>query len=79
VINQRAKSFATGNGFTPRKGYFDHRLGADERGTQMSAKMKYIRQNPVAPGLCTRAEDWPWVIDPFVRKSGSSCPQVEAG
>jgi len=48
-----------------QEGYFDHRLRADERGTQVSAKMNYIRQNPVAAGLCARAEDWPWVIDPL--------------
>ena len=48
-----------------QEGYFDHRLLADERGTQLLAKMNYIRQNPVAAGLCARAEEWPWVIDPF--------------
>jgi putative transposase len=48
-----------------QEGYFDHRLRSDERGVQLSAKMNYIRQNPVAAGLCSRAEDWPWVIDPF--------------
>ncbi len=46
-----------------QEGYFDHRLRADEGGTQLSAKMNYIRQNPVAAGLCATAEDWPWVID----------------
>ena len=51
-----------------QEGYFDHRLRADERGTQLSAKLNYIRQNPVAAGLCARAEDWPWVIDPFGRE-----------
>jgi len=29
-------------------GYFDHRLRDDERGEQLSAKMNYIRHNPVA-------------------------------
>jgi len=53
------------NHVTWQEGYFDHRLRADERGEQLSAKMNYIRQNPVAAGLCARAEDWPWVIDPF--------------
>ena len=48
-----------------QEGYFDHRQRADERGTQLLAKMNYIRQNPVAAGLCARAEEWPWVIDPF--------------
>ena len=51
-----------------QEGYFDHRLRADERGTQLSAKRNYIRQNPAAAGLCARAEDWPWVIDPFARE-----------
>ena len=50
-----------------QEGYFDHRLRSDERGVQLSAKMNYIRQNPVAAGLCAKAEDWPWVIDPFAR------------
>jgi putative transposase len=50
-----------------QEGYFDHRLRADERGTQLLAKMNYIRQNPVAAGLSASAEEWPWVIDPFAR------------
>ena len=45
--------------------YFDHRLRADERGEQLTAKLEYIRNNPVAAGLCARSEDWPWIIDPF--------------
>jgi len=61
-----------------QEGYFDHRLRADERGTQLSAKLNYIRQNPVAAGLCTRAEDWPWIIDPFARSGGSAWPQADA-
>jgi putative transposase len=48
-----------------QEGYFDHRLRSDERGEQLSAKMNYIRRNPVAAGLCDKAEDWPWIIDPF--------------
>ena len=58
-----------------QEGYFDHRLRPDERGAQLSAKLNYIRRNPVAAGLCARAEDWPWVIDPFASKGGSVCPQ----
>ncbi len=62
-----------------QEGYFDHRLRADERGTQLSAKLNYIRQNPVAAGLCARAKEWPWVIDPFAREQGgSACPQDDA-
>jgi REP element-mobilizing transposase RayT len=48
-----------------QEGYFDHRLRDDERGEQLSIKMDYIRQNPVVAGLCAKAEDWPWVIDPL--------------
>ena len=51
-----------------QEGYFDHRLRDDERGKEHSAKMNYIRENPVAAGLCAKAEDWRWVIDPFVRE-----------
>ena len=38
-----------------QEGYFDHRLRDDERGEQLSAKIDYIRQNPVAAGLCAKA------------------------
>jgi putative transposase len=61
-----------------QEGYFDHRLRSDERGTQIFAKMNYIRQNPVTAGLCARAEDWQWVIDPFARKGESSSPEDNA-
>jgi hypothetical protein len=46
-----------------QEGYFDHRLRDDERGEQLSAKINYIRQNPVVTGLCSDAADWPWVIE----------------
>ena len=46
-----------------QEGYFDHRLRDDERGEQLSAKINYIRQNPVAAGLCVNAADWPWIIE----------------
>jgi putative transposase len=46
-----------------QEGYFDHRLRDDERGEQLSAKINYIRQNPVAAGLCAKAADWPWWIE----------------
>jgi REP element-mobilizing transposase RayT len=55
-----------------QEGYFDHRLRDDERGEQLSAKMNYIRQNPVAAGLCASAADWPWVIE-----GGSSAPPLD--
>ena len=54
------------HGIIWQEGYFDHRLRDDERGEQLSAKMNYIRQNPVAAGLCAKAEDWPWIIEQSV-------------
>lgn len=46
-----------------QEGYFDHRLRDDERGDQLSTKINYIRNNPVAAALCPRPEDWPWWIE----------------
>ena len=46
-----------------QEGYFDHRLRDDERGEQLEMKVNYIRQNPVAGGLCTTVEKWPWIIE----------------
>jgi putative transposase len=46
-----------------QEGYFDHRLRDDERGEQLSAKINYIRNNPVAAGLCATAEEWLWWIE----------------
>ncbi len=51
-----------------QEGYFDHRLRNDERGEQLSAKINYIRQNPIVAGLCAKAEDWQWIIDLFARR-----------
>ena len=56
-----------------QEGYFDHRLRDDERGEQLSAKMNYIRHNPVAAGLCLKADDWPWII----AYGGSSAPPLD--
>jgi putative transposase len=65
VIRDWKRFHTRKNGVLWQEGYFDHRLRADERGTQLSARMNYIRQNPVVAGLYARAEEWPWVIDPF--------------
>jgi REP element-mobilizing transposase RayT len=65
VIKNWKRFHARTNHVLWQEGYFDHRLRPDERGSQFSAKMNYIRQNPVAAGLCARAEKWPWIIDPF--------------
>jgi len=51
------------HGIIWQEGYFDHRLRDDERGEQLSAQINYIRQNPVAAGLCANVEDWPWWTD----------------
>ena len=48
-----------------QEGYFDHRLRDDERGEQLSLKVDYIRANPIAAGLCTKSEQWPWVLEPL--------------
>jgi REP element-mobilizing transposase RayT len=54
---------AVQTGIIWQEGYFDHRLRDDERGEQLSAKINYIRQNPVAAGLCADATEWPWWIE----------------
>ena len=65
VISDWKRFHARRNGVIWQEGFFDHRLRDDERGDQLSAKMNYIRNNPVSAGLCAKAEDWPWVIDVF--------------
>src|SRR5207237_2888002 len=42
-------------------------------GEQSTAKMDYIRQNPVAAGLCANADDWRWII----ASAGSSAPSLD--
>jgi len=71
VIGDWKRFHARNNAVKWQEGYFDHRLRDDERGEQPSAKMNYIRNNPVVAGLCRRPEDWPWIIDPL---GGSSSP-----
>ena len=65
VIRDWKRFHARTNHVVWQEGYFDHRLRADEHGAQVETKMNYIRQNPVAAGLCASAQEWPWVIDPF--------------
>jgi len=65
VIGDWKRFHAYKNGVMWQEGYFDRRLREDERGEQLSAKMNYIRENPVAAGLCAQAKDWPRIIDPF--------------
>jgi putative transposase len=66
VIGDWKHFHARKHGIVWQEGYFDHRLRNDERGEQLSAKMNYIRQNPVVDGLCATASDWPWLIGRFV-------------
>ena len=47
------------NGIRWQDGYFDHRLRNEE---QFELKYRYILNNPVAKGLCVKAEDWSWWI-----------------
>ena len=65
VISDWKRFHARNNRVVWQEGYFDHRLRDDERGEQLEMKVDYIRQNPVAAGLCARAEDWPWIIEPL--------------
>jgi putative transposase len=65
VIGDWKHFHARKHGIVWQEGYFDHRLRNDERGEQLSAKMNYIRQNPVVDGLCATASDWPWLIGRF--------------
>jgi putative transposase len=65
VIREWKRFHTRANDLMWQEGYFDHRLRADECGAQLTAKLNYIRNNPVAAALCERVEDWPWAIDPF--------------
>ena len=65
VIGDWKRFHAGKNHVVWHEGYFDHRLRDDERGGQLAMKINYIRQNPVVAGLCTKVEDWPWIIDRF--------------
>jgi putative transposase len=53
-------------------GYFDHRIRNE---AELDLKSEYIRQNPVAKGLCSLPTGWPWMVEAkdlpgIVRKSG---------
>lgn len=41
---------------------FQDRYGSSRLWTleAVAAKVAYVEQNPVAAGLCARAQDWPW-------------------
>jgi len=65
VISDWKRFHARNNGVVWQEGYFDHRLRDDERGEQLSMKIDYIRQNPIAASLCAEIADWPWIIEPL--------------
>ena len=48
------------HGIRWQENFFDHRLRRDE---WLEQKALYIRRNPVVNGLCSKPEDWPWVLD----------------
>ena len=73
IIGEWKHFQARKHGVVWQEGYFDHRLRDDERGEQFTAKMDYIRQNPVAAGLCANADDWRWII----ASAGSSAPSLD--
>lgn len=52
--NQRKQGIIWQNNF------FDHGLRRDE---SLEEKATYIRRNPVIKGLCSKPEDWAWVLD----------------
>jgi REP element-mobilizing transposase RayT len=68
VVRAWKRFHARKNHIIWQQGYFDHRLRNDERGEQLGAKMNYIRRNPVAAGLCGKAQEWPWIIDSFIHE-----------
>jgi putative transposase len=50
IIGEWKHFQAREHGIIWQEGYFDPRLGEDERGEQLSTKISYIRQNSVAAG-----------------------------
>jgi hypothetical protein len=64
IIGEWKHFQAREHGIIWQSGHFDHRLRDDERGEQqLSSKINYIRQNPVAAGLCADAAEWRWWIE----------------
>jgi REP element-mobilizing transposase RayT len=57
VVGEWKRYHAKRHGITWQDNFFDHRLRNE---AQVFEKYRYILNNPVAKGLCERAEDWPW-------------------
>ena len=60
VIGDWKKWHHVKHGVRWQENFFDHRLRRDE---SLEQKALYIRRNPVVKGLCSKPEDWPWVLD----------------
>lgn len=56
TIRDWKRGVARCHGVRWQSNFFDHRIRNDRSGTQ---KWAYIRNNPVAKGLCACADDWP--------------------
>lgn len=56
VVSAWKRFTARETGIEWQKGFFDHRLRADE---SFEDKAHYIRHNPVRKGLATTPEAWP--------------------
>ena len=50
------------NGIRWQRDFFEHRLRSNESDVE---KASYIRNNPVRAGLISKAEDWPYVWQPW--------------
>ncbi|MBL9115631.1 MAG: transposase [Verrucomicrobiaceae bacterium] len=46
-----------------QEGFFDHRLRSDD---EVTAKLRYVVNNPVVKGLCQTAEEWPFKLQATV-------------
>ncbi len=60
VIGDWKKWHHVKHGVRWQENFFDHRLRRDE---SLEQKALCIRRNPVVKGLCSKPEDWPWVLD----------------
>ena len=59
VVGKWKEYHARHNGVRWQENFFDHRI-RNQR--ELSEKFSYVLNNPVAKGLCTNAESWPWVL-----------------
>jgi REP element-mobilizing transposase RayT len=61
VVGDWKRYHAKVAGIRWQDGYFDHRIRDDR---ELELKANYIRQNPVAKGLCPTTEQWRWCWEP---------------